>query len=134
MTKKKHSAGGRMKRVAGVAIILAMIGVAVLIPYLFIGDSVWPYVGALAVIGVAICVWLGVFWLASWLWDNVSEVLGWILMGLNLIVFPSVGMDLVGGEWWGWFVVLGMALGILLVVLVISVVGGFALKLIKGEK
>lgn len=123
-----------MKRVAGVSIILAMIGVAILIPYLFIGGLVWKYVAAFAVVGVAFFAWCGVFWLASWIWDNVSEVLGWILLGLNLIVFPAVGMELVGGAWWGWFVVLGMVAGILLVALVISVVGGYALKLIVGEK
>ena len=123
-----------MKRVAGVAIILAMIGVAILIPYLFVGSLVWQYVGALAVVAVAACAWLGVFWLASWLWENVSKVLGWILLGLNLIVFPAVGMELVGGAWWGWFVVLGMVVGLLLVTSIISVVGGYALKLITGEK
>ena len=123
-----------MKRVAGVAIILAMIGIAILIPYLFIGGLVWQYVVVVAVVGVATCAWLGVFWLASWLWDNVSDALGWTVLGLNMLVFPAVGMELIGGAWWGWFVVLGMAVGLILVVLVICVVGGYALKLIKGEK
>lgn len=123
-----------MKRVAGVAIILAMIGVAILIPYLFVGGLVWQYVVALAVTGVSICAWIGVFWLASWLWDNVSKVLGWILLGLNMTVFPAVWVELIGAVWWGWFVVLGMSLGIFLVPLAIFVVGGYALKLIKGVK
>lgn len=122
-----------MKRLAGVGIILGLVGAFVLFSVLALGATWMDWVVIFTFLA-AVCTFYGLLVLGGYLWNTVSKMLGVVVWVLTLFVLPPIGFVLLGSTWWSWFVVAGAGIAIVAVVLGASVLLSYATDLISGRK